>query len=88
MVLLIVLYGALALTRELCAVKYYGSVYAGRALSASALGLSIGLLDSLALVVVFEKIVSGWGMRAIIPLAVYEVCGAAGTYIGVAKRNK
>lgn len=87
MLILVILYGVLALVRELCVVKYYGSIVGGLALSASGLNLVIGSLDSVALVVVFERIVSGWGIKAIIPLIVYEICGSIGTYVGV-KRKK
>ena len=87
LLILVILYGVLALVRELCVVKYYGSVVGGRALSASALNLVIGLLDSVALVVVFERIVSGWGLKAILPLVVYEISGSVGTYLGVNRKK-
>jgi hypothetical protein len=87
-ILLVMLYGVLALIRELCAVKYYGSVFNGRALSASALGLVIGLLDSFVFIVVLGKIAMGGGWIEALPLGVYELGAAAGTYLGVKQRRK
>lgn len=86
--LLVLIYGLLALVRERLAICYYGAVYTGSARWASLAGFLIGILDCTVLVVVFGKIVDGWGTsRALIPLLVYEVCGAIGTYIGV-KRSR
>ena len=84
---LLILYGALALTREMCTVKYYGAVCEGSALLASSLGLVIELLDSTALLVVFMKIVDGWRVQAFIPIIVYGLSGAVGTYLGVRRKN-
>lgn len=89
MLLLIALYGLLALLREFCAVKYYGCVFNGWAFWASALSFTIEVLDCTALVMVFDRIHSGWGpVRAMIPLLVYGLFGGVGTYVGVKHNHK
>ena len=87
MIWLVVLYGILALTREMFVVKYFGAVYSGSAWSASGLGSAIEAIDFLAIFIVFEKIISGWRGKVFIPWGVYVVGGAIGTYIGVKRRK-
>lgn len=88
MLILVILYGVLALLREVCAVRYYRAVLEVSAISASGHGLVIELLDSVAIVVVFERIIAGWGVKAIVPLIVYAICGAVGTYLSVKRIKK
>ena len=87
MILLVALYGTLALIRELCVVRYFGSIATGLAWSASGLGSAIEAIDFLAIFIVFEKIISGWRSKVFIPWGVYVIGGAIGTYIGVKRRK-
>ena len=86
MIWLVVLYGVLALIREWCVVGYHVSVYTGKALSASAHGAVTDCMDSFVFVVVMVRIATGKGiLSSAIPLAVYILGGAIGTFIGVKK---
>ena len=83
MLILVILYGVLAMVREALAVRYLRAVYDRREFLASDLGSMIEAIDWSAMLIGVERIVSGMRWGLVIPIVVYIAGGWVGTYLGV-----
>ena len=85
MILMLLLYGGLALLREFLAILWYRSITGGLAGLVAILNLVIELLDFFVLSLILLSVIRA---GSFLPAVIYAVFSSAGAYLGVKLRKK
>ncbi len=83
--MLLVLYSALALIREVLVIRYYRAIFIPSAFSASLLSGAIEILDLFVISTIILRLAKG---GSLIPAVVYVLFSSIGVYVGLKIHGK